>query len=174
MDGTRNLHSRDNKGSVHTTEHDTDDDNPASESPLEESLTGPSPMSLKGFETFLEAQTRFLQQQTELTKADEKRREDFFQEQLKQAKATEVEQQRRQDLYERQLKQAEHVDTEEQRRKELHIAQMKEFEDRGKLIKLQQNQASELKEERARDEGKRQKLQRADRIQNWQDQEDPE
>ena len=174
MDGARNLRSRDNKGSVHTTELDTDDDNSDSESPLEESLPGPSPMSLKGFEAFLEVQTRFLQQQTELAKADEKRREDLFQEQLKQAKATEEEQQRRQDLYEQQLKQAEHVDTEEQWRKELHIAQMKEFEDRGKLIKLQENQASELKEERARDEGKRQKLRRADRIQNWQDEEDPE
>ena len=41
--------------------------------------------------------------------------------------------------------QAEHVDTEKQWRKELHVAQMKEFEDRGKLIKLQENHPSEFK-----------------------------
>ena len=51
-------------------------------------------MSLKGFKAFLEAQTRILQQQTELAKAEEKRHEDLFQEQLKQTKAMEEEQPR--------------------------------------------------------------------------------
>ena len=73
-----------------------------------------------------------------MSKADEKRREDLFQEQLKQAKATEEEQQRRQDLYERQLKQAEYVDTEEQWRKELHIASLKIEESSSSYRKTRQ------------------------------------
>lgn len=75
MDTGRNLRPRDK--SVHRrTDRDTEHarDTSDSESLVDEPVSEPPPMSVKGFEAFLEAQTYFLQQQTELAHAGEKTR----------------------------------------------------------------------------------------------------